>query len=171
MWKDKTPLPSANKNPTEEIYTAQNSNNLPPEHIRPTMNHRTYPTIHITNTKLLIPPKSTPNITSTSPPTKAHPEKPLSDEEKSTQYNPYLNPPSPPEAILPLDLSISDTSEAYTPMLGDESSKVSSNFSDDITIFMKGEQDFWEPSNPVGPTWTDSPLYLKRTGPTRAQDD
>ena len=159
MWKDKTPLPSANKNPTEEIYTAQNSNNLPPEHIRPTMNHRTSPTIHITNTKLLIPPKSTPNLTSTSPPTKSNPEKYLPDEEKSTQYNPSLPPPSPPEAILPSDLSISDTSEVYTPMLGEEYSEVSRNFSDDITIFMKGEQDFREPSNPVSPTGPDSSLY------------
>ena len=159
MWKDKTPLPSANKKPTEEIDTAQNSKNLPLGHIRPTMNQRTYPTIYITNTKLLIPPKSTPNITSTSPPTKSHPEKSLPDEEKSTQYNPSLPPPSPTEAILPSDLSISATSEVYTPMLGDEYSEVSSNFSDDITIFMKGEQDFREPSNPVSPTGPDSPLY------------
>ena len=44
-------------------------------------------------------------------------------------------------------------------MLGEEYSEVSRNFSDDITIFMKGEQDFREPSNPVSPTGPDSSLY------------
>ena len=123
------------------------------------------PTNYQDYNKILSPTHTTAIEKSTSPPspeignpTAKSPPQNQHENDQTKKYQPSLPPPStykketpplpslPPNSegvILPAELSISATSEAYTDLLDDkDTSEVSSHIYGDMMIFTKGDQDF-----------------------------